>query len=80
MKTDWTYNPETHRCNDSELFHELERRIAYLIRSSASLLLAGHAESVAGLILAQLAHVHDFGPVEREKLPAPPLPIGERVP
>jgi hypothetical protein len=58
---DWTRGPDG-RSNTSEKFCEIESAIEKLIRQSAFDLIAGHAGTVAGLIVAQLAHVHGVGP------------------
>lgn len=52
--------------NSSELFLELRDEIERLIRADAHMLINGNAGATAGLILAQLAHKHNFGPLNRE--------------
>lgn len=56
--TDWTVDPETGRANSSPLFRNLVAEVAEVIRNGAFTLLSGHAETVAGTIVANLAHVH----------------------
>lgn len=58
---DWTRG-EDGRTNSSPLFHALTKEVARLIREDANVLIAGRAEDAAGLILAQLAHVHGLSP------------------
>jgi hypothetical protein len=62
-ETDWTTDPDTHHSNASPLFKQLTARITEIIRNDAHILLSGHAESTAGLILAQLTHVHKLAPI-----------------
>lgn len=57
MKRDWTEG------NDSALFAQLTTEVDRLIRESAHDLIAGRSIDVARLVLAQLAHVHGFGPM-----------------
>lgn len=64
IRDDWTIDPETGRSNSSELFRELCGEVEGLIRQSAHGLIAGRADQVAGLIMAQLAHVHHLAPRE----------------
>lgn len=59
---DWTVDPETSRSNSSALFNRLTAEIERLIRQDAFKLIAGRADMTAGLIMAQLAHVHHLGP------------------
>jgi hypothetical protein len=59
--TNWTCDDEG-RSNSSELFEELCTAVTSLIRESAHALIAGRADSVARLIMAQLAHVHGLVP------------------
>jgi hypothetical protein len=61
MSRDWTIGAEG-RCNTSPVYLGLTRAVAQLIRNDAHTLLRGGAESTAGLILAQLAHVHELSP------------------
>lgn len=58
---DWTTSDEG-VANSSALFQSLEKRVAEIIVNSAHSLLSGHAETVAGLILAKLAHEHGLSP------------------
>lgn len=58
---DWTQD-ETGRSNSSRTFVRLQGEIARLIKADAHALLAGRADVTAGLILAQLAHVHGLRP------------------
>ena len=62
--TDWTVDPETGRSNSSPLFRDLCAEVERLIRSEAFSLINGRIDSVAGLIMAQLAHVHHLAPAE----------------
>lgn len=64
IRDDWTIDPETGRSNSSELFRELCGEVEAVIRQSAHGLIAGRADQVAGLIMAQLAHVHHLIPRE----------------
>ncbi len=57
---DWT--TKDGRANSSDQFKEIAGHIADLIRGSAHSLICGQTESVAALILAQLAHVHNLEP------------------
>ncbi len=59
---DWTVDPATGRSNSSPKFQELTAAVTRLIKDDAASLLNGRADNTAGLILAQLAHVHHFGP------------------
>jgi|HubBroStandDraft_1064217.scaffolds.fasta_scaffold76931_3 hypothetical protein len=58
---DWTVG-DNGRANSSVAFSRIKARIAEIIVNSAHDLLRGNAETVAGLILAQLAHVHGLAP------------------
>jgi len=63
MKTfDWTVDPQTNRSNSSPEFYALQVAIAEIILNGAHDLLAGHTETVAGIILARLAHKHGLRP------------------
>lgn len=64
---DWTERDG--RSNSSELFHHLTREVASLIRDSAHDLINGNVDSVARMIVAQMAHVHKLGPMEEEPEP-----------
>ena len=59
---DWTRDPATGRSNSSHAFNEAVTHVTRLIRDSAYDLIAGRADSVAVLIVAQLAHKHGFRP------------------
>ena len=61
-ETDWTVNPETGRSNSSPLFKSLCAEVERLIRGDAHKLIGGRADMTAGLIMAQLAHVHHLAP------------------
>jgi hypothetical protein len=65
------------RSNASELFQKLAGEVARLLRGSAHDLINGNADSVARLVVAQLAHVHKLGPMEEE--PGPEAHIHEQV-
>lgn len=72
MARDWTVNPATGRANDSARFKALAEQVARLIRGDAHTLLTGRADRTAGLIMAQLAHVHGLVPSrKRRKRKAP---------
>lgn len=64
--SDWTADPSTGRSNSSPLFLELRDEVGRLIRDDAYTLIRGGATATAGVILAQLAHKHGFGPLGRE--------------
>ena len=59
---DWTIDPQSHRSNSSPEFMRLVEHVDRLIRNSAFDLIGGRTLSVAGLIMAQLAHVHGLAP------------------
>ena len=59
---DWTVDPETGRSNSSQRFNELCVEVERLIRGDAHALIGGRADKTAGLIMAQLAHVHGLAP------------------
>lgn len=59
---DWTVDQETGRSNSSAAFNAAVDAVARLIRNSAHDLIGGRVESVATLIVAQLAHIHGFAP------------------
>lgn len=61
ISDDWTVGDDN-RSNTSTTFRTIQEAIASLIRSSAHDLISGRVESVAGLITAQLAHVHGLRP------------------
>ena len=56
---DWTVDPATGRCNSSPHFQQLTDRVESLI---ANCRLGDHPRGHAGLIMAQLAHVHGLAP------------------
>jgi hypothetical protein len=58
---DWT--AKDGRSNSSDKFQELTQEVARIIRNSAFDLIAGRSETVAGLIMAQLAHNYEVGPL-----------------
>jgi hypothetical protein len=62
IEIDWTVDPETHRSNSSPEFRQLVSEVARLIKAEAHSLLNGQVESVAGFIMAQLAHKHRLAP------------------
>ncbi len=57
---DWTL--KDNRSNSSDEFLALCNEVERLIRDSAFHLISGQADMVAGLIMAQLAHVHGLVP------------------
>jgi hypothetical protein len=57
---DWT--AQDGRSNSSPEFNRLTEEVARLIRDSAHDLIAGRADRVAELIMAQLAHKHGLAP------------------
>jgi hypothetical protein len=59
---DWTRDPETGRSNSSQKYIETVKIVERLIRDEAHLLIAGRADSTAGLIVSQLAHKYGFAP------------------
>lgn len=62
VKPDWTIDPKSHHTNSSPEFDQLCKEVERLIRDSAHSLINGQVGSVAGLIMAQLAHVHGMAP------------------
>lgn len=66
MNDDWTKS-EDGRSNSSDRYNELVVIVSELIRSEAHSLIGGNIETVAGLILSQLAHKHNVGPLEEKK-------------
>jgi hypothetical protein len=62
-RSDWTCD-ESGRSNSSEAFVGLVAAVESLIRGEAASLIAGRADTVAGLIVAQLAHAHGLIPEE----------------
>lgn len=69
---DWTADASG-RSNSSPLFEAMIEEVARLIRQEAHFLLQGDTESVARLIMAQLAHKHGLGPAR--STPAEPLDV-----
>lgn len=63
---DWTVNPETNRSNSSFLFLGLVEAVKDLVNGGAGgfVLRPNWTNSMAGLIMAQLAHVHGLVPSE----------------
>lgn len=61
-KIDWTIDTRTGRSNSSPTFNRLRSEIEQIIRGDARSLIAGRAQDTAGLIMAQLAHVHGLRP------------------
>lgn len=59
---DWTIDPQSGRTNSSERYIQLAGEVEQMIRNSAFSLLAGRADSVARLIISQLAHAHRLVP------------------
>jgi hypothetical protein len=61
---DWTINPETNRSNSSPLFLGLVQAVKDLINGGAGgfVLRPNWTGNMAGLIMAQLAHVHGLAP------------------
>lgn len=53
----WTIGPEG-RSNTSLAFQQVVAEVERLIRQDAHMLISGHAENTAGLIVAHLAHKH----------------------
>ncbi len=66
MSHDWTRNRHG-TANSSADYLLLVDAVERLIRSSAHSLIAGRAGQVAGLIVAQLAHVHGMRPRAKPK-------------
>lgn len=64
-KLDWTVDPKTGCSNSSPEFGRLCSEVERIIRSDARMLMAGRADSTAGLIMAQLAHEHGLKPSKR---------------
>jgi len=62
IEVDWTVDPETGCSNTSPEFRQLVSEVARLIKAEARGLLSGQVESVAGLIMARLAHKHGLAP------------------
>jgi len=62
FERDWTCD-EFGVSNSSHEYLRLRDEIERLIRSDAHALIMGRADMTAGLILAQLAHKHNVGPL-----------------
>lgn len=60
-REDWTMD-ESGRSNSSKEYLRLCAAVAELIRESGHALINGGVDRVAGLIMAQLAHVHRLVP------------------
>jgi len=58
---DWTAS-EDGRSNSSTIYLKLVDEVDRLILNSAFDLIHGNSKAVAGLIVAQLAHVHELSP------------------
>jgi hypothetical protein len=58
---EWTTDPETNRMNSSPLFLHLEKEIARIFRNHR---VGDNPMTAAGVVLAQLAHVHNLAPVD----------------
>jgi len=63
MKPDWTTGKDG-KTDSSVKFTELVCVVTWLIFSSSHDLINGSNESVARVIVAQLAHVHNMAPAE----------------
>lgn len=61
---DWTVDPLTGRCNSSTEFTRLVVEVEQLIRDGAWSLINYGPRTLAGTIMAQLAHVHGLRPQE----------------
>lgn len=64
--SDWTRGADG-RANTSELYLKLVGEVERLIRGQAHALIGGAADTVARLIVSQLAHEHGMVPAERER-------------
>lgn len=62
INIDWTVDPNTGSSNSSPAYENLVAAVSELLRNSAHDLKSGNTESVAILIMAQLAHVHGMAP------------------
>lgn len=62
LARDWTVDPKTGRTNASPKFLRLVAAVELLLRESGHSLVNGHADAVARLIVAQLAHKHGMRP------------------
>ena len=58
---DWTKD-ENGNTNSSQKYIQCVNHVEQLLRDSAHTLIAGRADLVARLIVAQLAHVEELGP------------------
>jgi len=65
LTRDWTCD-EAGMSNSSAEFDRLCREVERLIRGDAHHLIGGRADLTACLIMAQLAHVHNVGPLPKE--------------
>lgn len=70
---DWTV--EAGRCNSSPKFLFLVDEVEQLIRNEAHSLIAGRAQDVARLIIAQLTHKHGLSPNDQAQPRAGEPPI-----
>jgi len=62
-KPNWTTHPETRRENSSKLFTSLVEEVSRLIQEGGGWALDENwVKMKAGLIMAQLAHVHRLSP------------------
>lgn len=59
---DWTSKDGV--SNSSDEFLHLVDVVERLIRSDAHMLISGRADRTAGLIMAQLAHIHGLAPTK----------------
>lgn len=73
--TDWTVDPETGRSNSSPEFEELSEFVGEIIRDSAHSLILGGYAGVGRLIMAQLAHRKNVGPLPSANAEAPDYEI-----
>lgn len=64
IEFNWTVNLRTGRSNSSDEFEFLCKVVERLIRDNAHMLISGHAENTAGLIMAQLAHKYGIVPTK----------------
>jgi len=62
--TDWTRHGATGRSNEAPIYLGLRAEVARILRQSAHDLINGGVDTVAGVIVARLAHVHGVGPRE----------------
>jgi hypothetical protein len=71
FKLNWTCD-ESGRSNSSHLYHFLSKEIAALIRNGAFSIVSGQVEDLGHLIVAQLAHKYNVGPLSHFDVNAPP--------